>query len=395
MARSLKPRIFNRLWTRLWLLAAMATVITLIVGIAGYFAAMAIQDDRIKARMPANVRAEVDFLVASGQGDSVRFYELYDRYWTDRAYPGDYLLIALISFVSILASGAVAAVAARVISKPISEVGAAAAEVAAGNLSIRVSPDHATGEVADLIARFNEMADDIEIYERERRVLTAGIAHELRTPLTILKGRLHGQIDGVIATDIKESERLLRQIEQLSRIVEDLRTLAHADAGELPLDVRTIDAADLLTTIQADYAREAHNAGVALRPELEPTAVRADPVRLTQIVTNLVSNAIKHSADGDVITISLKRQGEMAVIEVMDEGPGFDCADGPRLFIPFWRADANKAAGRPGSGMGLALADQLTRLQGGTLTAHNRTDRSGARFVLKLPAAADAAAGKG
>ena len=387
-------RFLNRLWTRLWLLAGMATIITLLVGIAGYFCAMAVQDERIKARMPPRARAEVEALAASGQRGTPRYYELYDRYWSDRAYPGDLTLIALISLVSILASGGVAFVAARIISRPISAVGDAAARVAAGDLTVRVPPDHATGEVADLIARFNDMADDIEAFERERRVLTAGIAHELRTPLTILKGRLHGQIDGVIVADSDEPARLLRQVEQLSRLVEDLRTLAHADAGELQLDIRLVDATEIVATVIADHSTQAEAAGVSFKHVSTPAKVRADPVRLTQIVTNLVSNALKHSSRGGTVTVSAARRRDQMHIEVLDEGPGFDIADSKRMFMPFWRANTNRAAGRPGSGMGLALADQLTRLQGGTLTAENRTDRPGARFMLSLPVAASVATGR-
>ncbi|WP_149933214.1 histidine kinase dimerization/phospho-acceptor domain-containing protein, partial [Acinetobacter baumannii] len=153
------------------------------------------------------------------------------------------------------------------------------------------------GETAELVDSFNRMAADLEAYERERKILTAGIAHELRTPLTILKGRLHGLSDGFIDPSTDEPERLLRQVEQLSRIVEDLRTLAHADAHVLELDLRVIDLARVAQLAILDLGPEAEAAGLTIGEACRPVRVRADPVRMRQVAMNLISNAIRHGAD--------------------------------------------------------------------------------------------------
>lgn len=367
----------------MWLLAGLMTTITLGVGIASFYVATYFELFRAKERMPPRIRAELEQLIATGQRGSDRYYELFDRYSGEDLRSDDLPFLAIISFVSTLVGGSFAFVFARRISRPITAVTRAAVLVASGDRSARVSAEGSSGETAELVDSFNRMAQDIESYERERTVLTAGIAHELRTPLTILKGRLHALVDGVIDPSAGEADRLLVQVEQLSRLVEDLRTLAHADAGELELDLRT-----------TDIARIARNAVSDLRPtcdkvsfdlDCEPVLARADVGRMLQVLTNLLTNAVKHSPDGGVITVSVRSEAGWATTRVMDEGSGFRDEDGPRLFTPFWRAGQNKAAGRPGSGMGLALAAKLAEAQGGHIVAANRRDRPGAVFSVLLP----------
>ncbi len=376
----------NRIATRMWLLAALMTAITLSVGIASFYAATYFEWFGIKERMPPRARAELETLIATGQRGSDRYYELFDRYSGEDLRSDDLPFLAVISLVSTLVGGGFAFVFARRISRPITAVTRAAVLVASGDRSARADAKAASGETAELVESFNRMASDIETYERERTVLTAGIAHELRTPLTILKGRLHGLVDGVIDPSVGEADRLLRQVEQLSRLVEDLRTLAHADAGELELDLRFIDMSQVVRNAVADLRPTCESVDFDLR--CEPVMVRADTGRLTQILINLLTNAVKHSPDRGVVAVSVRAEAGWATARVMDEGAGFREEDGRRLFTPFWRAGQNKAAGRPGSGLGLALAAKLVEAQGGRIAAANRTDRSGASFSVLLPVAA-------
>jgi signal transduction histidine kinase len=205
-------------------------------------------------------------------------------------------------------------------------------EISSKRSEFRVPDSSASGETGELVASFNQMATDIETYERERTVLTAGIAHELRTPLTILKGRLHGLLDGVIDPSSGEAERLLRQVQHLSRFVEDLRILAHADAGELELDLREVDLSDVVRAAVGDLRDTA--SGVRFSETYVPARVRADPVRLAQIVTNLLTNAIKHTPDQGVIAVSVHVENHWVIGAITDEGPGFRQEDRAKLFIP-------------------------------------------------------------
>lgn len=380
-------RVMDRLSTRMLILAALMTVITMAIAIGIYYAATYADLIETAGRMPPRARAELEYLIATGQKGSDRFFELYDKYSGDTLTVVDLGLITIITVVSTIIGGAIVFAFARRISRPVTAVAKAAAQVARGDRSVRVDPAGSSGEIGEMVDSFNRMASDIDAYERERTVLTAGIAHELRTPLTILRGRLHGLVDGVIDPVTGEAERLLRQVDQLSRTVEDLRTLAHAEAGELGLDLRQVDAAEVMKTTASDFQNSALAADVLLKLDTCTTKVRADPVRLYQILANLITNAIKHAPPGSSIMLRAEPSGEEALLRVEDSGPGFQPEDVQRLFMPFWRASANREAGRPGSGMGLALAAKLAEAHGGNLTAANRADTSGAIFTLRLPLA--------
>lgn len=377
-------RILNRIATRLALLAVLNTVITMLVGLAAYYAAMYFRLAVVAQHMPPKARAELDFLIRTHQRGSDRYYELYNRFGGDGPGVTDLGFIAIIGIVSILAGGGIALLLSRRISRPITAVARAAVQVSAGDRSVRVEGS-ASGETGELLESFNRMAADIEAYERERTVLTAGIAHELRTPLTILKGRLHGLSDGVIDPAAGESDRLLRQVEQLSRLVEDLRTLAHADAGELGLDRRSLDLERILGSVVADLRPTAAARSVRLVETYAAARLHGDPVRLTQVFTNILTNALKHAPDGSRIDVALFVAHGCAVASFIDEGNGFAPEDEERLFIPFWRAGADKQAGRPGSGIGLTLALKLIEAHEGRIVAKNRSDRSGACFSVWLP----------
>lgn len=153
-------------------------------------------------------------------------------------------LISVIALVSATVGGGVGVMLARGIGRPMAAVARGAAQVSADDRSARLDGGSAAGEVAALLDSFNRMAAENALHERERAVLTAGIAHELRTPLTVLKGRLHGLTDGVIDPVTGEADRLLRQVSHLSRLVEDLLALSHANAGALALDRRGIQIED-------------------------------------------------------------------------------------------------------------------------------------------------------
>jgi two-component system sensor histidine kinase AdeS len=295
--------------------------------------------------------------------------------------------LVLFLLLCVGASATLAGLIARRIHKPIAAASHAAAAVAAGNRSVRVESSRTVVELEDLIDNFNRMLAHIDTYNRERIVFAAGIAHELRTPLTILKGRLHGIEDGVIEPSAEEATRLLRQADHLLLLVNDLATLAHAHAGELSLDLRRVELSELLRGIVADMRPDATNLGVEFTEIYQPASVRGDPLRLTQIFLNILTNALKHTPNNRQVTVSITLSGDRAVTSISDEGPGFDSADVPLLFIPFWRARSNREANLPGSGLGLALAAKLTEIHGGQLGAANRQDRPGAIFTVSLPLA--------
>ncbi|MBT2246753.1 HAMP domain-containing histidine kinase [Sphingobium sp. BHU LFT2] len=232
----------------------------------------------------------------------------------------------------------------------------------------------------------NASSEQTDPSSDQRLLITAGVTHELRTPLTILKGRLHGIEDGVIRPDEDETARLLRQVEHVLAIVNDLDTLAQADMGRLALQRREIDLAEVVGAVVADLRPLLARHEMTIVESYEKVRIFADPTRITQIVTNLLTNASKHSSVGGHILVDVTWGAGDVQLSVMDEGPGFSAEDQDRLFTPFWRSDATiKRAGCPGTGMGLALTAKLVAAHGGKIIAENRRDRSGACFRVLLP----------
>ncbi|MCI4588933.1 HAMP domain-containing histidine kinase [Sphingobium sp. BYY-5] len=222
----------------------------------------------------------------------------------------------------------------------------------------------------------------------ERLLLTAGVTHELRTPLTILKGRLHGIEDGVISPDGDETAQLLRQVEHVLEIVNDLDMLAQVELGRLRLCRKRVRLADIVGSVVSDLRPLFFKYNIDIIEKYDESTVDIDPVRMTQIVTNLITNAAKHSQTGGRILVDVERRGTELWLSVRDEGPGFAQADQERMFAPFWRSTATvNRPGCPGTGMGLALTARLVEAHGARISAENRTDRSGACFQVILSAA--------
>lgn len=273
----------------------------------------------------------------------------------------------------------------RQFKRPCAVLARAADRLASGEQGVRVENGDAGIELADLIDGFNAMAEAIDSQEKERLLLIAGITHELRTPLTILQGRLHGIEDGVIEPEAGETERLLRQVRHILHIVDDLDTLVNADAGRLCLTRKRLDLNAICRPAVDDVQALTERHGVRFVQDYQPVTLVGDPVRITQILTNLLTNAAKHSPSDGEIMVRVRAVGGRAVIDVMDQGPGLAAADRDHLFTPYWRSSASRRSGCPGSGMGLALTARLVHAHGGHIVGENRRDRSGARFSVSLP----------
>lgn len=374
----------GRLSTRMWLLATIMSVLTVAIALTTWGVLNAVG---LYGSETASTRVQVDQLVRlvrAGDLGSERYRELSSQ--ISGAYLGfsTWVLVVLTALLSTLTGSGVALFFARRIGRPIEVVSQAAASFAAGDRAARAVVQPTYQEAGELVAAFNAMAAKLDSLERERKVLTAGIAHELRTPLTILGGRVTALCDGLVEADGACFAQLLRQVEHLSRVVDDLRLLAYADAGELTLDLASVDVGALSWNLADDLSQVASMRSVAIVVDAERLTVRADPVRLAQIVTNLLNNAINHSPAGGVVRVSVACGDGWVRVSVADEGPGLAEGDAHRMFLPFWRSRESIAARRPGIGMGLALAARLAELHGGTIDARNRDGCPGAIVELAL-----------
>ncbi len=193
----------------------------------------------------------------------------------------------------------------RRMSRPLVNLTTATRAVAAGDLSVRV-PAHYPGEVGELATAFNTMAEDLARADDLRRNMTADVAHELRTPLSVIRGKLEGVLDGVYPATPKHLEPILEETELLTHLVEDLRLLALAEAGQLTLEKRAMDVGDMLRDTQVNFSPQAADRGVTLALDL-PAAlpqVVGDWRRIAQVLGNLLTNALRHTPEGGCITLS-------------------------------------------------------------------------------------------
>ncbi|MGY1702677.1 sensor histidine kinase [Geodermatophilus sp. SYSU D00766] len=231
------------------------------------------------------------------------------------------------------------------------------------------------------------MAAALQRLDTERRATAAAVAHELRTPLTVLQGRLEAVRDGVLPLDADGVAGLVQQTRTLARLVEDLRTLSLADAGRLSLQRRPVDLAALAAGVLDGFRARAAEAGVRLLLDPPPGTleVTADPERLTQVLGNLLDNALRHTPAGGRVAVALGRRDGDARLTVRDTGTGLAAEDADRVFDRFWRADPPRSRETGGTGQGLAVVRALVEAHGGRVTARG-LPAGGAEFDVRLPA---------
>jgi signal transduction histidine kinase len=274
--------------------------------------------------------------------------------------------------------------------KPVRELTQAVRALAQGSLGQRVRV-HSKDEIGELSQAFNQMAEKLEQAETLRRDMTADIAHELRNPLAVMQARMEGILDGVYPPTQENLETVLAQSVLLNRLVEDLRTLALAEAGELKLDPTPTDLVAFVRRTLDSYRPQADTAGIALRMDVKPCTqftAHVDPMRMEQVLGNLLSNALRYTPDGgDIgVIVGCTPDGRVALLEVADSGEGIPPEALDRVFERFYRTEPSRARQAGGSGLGLAIARQLVEAQGGILRAANRPE-GGAVFSIELPLA--------
>src|SRR5207248_2388153 len=264
-----------------------------------------------------------------------------------RALAGAAGLAALLALLTGLAM-------ARRITRPVIRLIAATRAMAAGDRAARVGEIHAAGELRELAAAFDQMAGTLDRQEQIRRDLVADVAHELRTPIAILQAGHEALLDGVAEPTPAELGSLRDEVLRLARMVGDLQTLAAADAASLNLARSQADLAELAATAADSLARRFEAAGITLDRDLAASPVLADPHWLHQVITNLLTNALKFTPSGGRVTISTERTGSHAVLRVTDTGAGIAAADLPRIFDRFFRGQ--QAAQIAGSGIAIGAA---------------------------------------
>jgi signal transduction histidine kinase len=293
--------------------------------------------------------------------------------------------LAIASGGAVLIALLVGVLLARTLTRPLQALTAASHRMAVGELEQAVQVKSAD-EIGELAAAFNKMSQAVARANTARRQMTADIAHELRTPLTVIAGYIDSMREGDLSVTPERLTTIYNEIEHLQHLVGDLRIIAQADAGELKLNRGPVVVQELLEQAVATFEHQAAQKGVKLELVMSggvPT-FSGDDMRLTRVLGNLISNALRYTPEGGRITLSAKQNDRSVQISVQDTGVGITSEALPQIFNRLYRGDASRTESTGESGLGLAIAKSLVEAHGGTITVASELGR-GTTFTITLP----------
>ena len=303
------------------------------------------------------------------------------------AFHGPFMFLralAIVALVVVLLGSLAGGLGMRRIAGPLAELVDASRRVEAGDFTARVR-ERVFGPrlLRELLGTFNTMASHLEADEEHRRQLLADVSHELRTPLAVLQGGIEAIIDGVHPADEAHLAVLLDETHLLARLVDDLRTVTLAEAGTLALHRESTDVGILVTEVAEAFQPQAQAASVRLVAEVadEVPLLDVDPVRIREVLENLLSNALRYAPAGTAICLDARLAGDRVAFLVADEGPGIAPELLPHIFDRFVKSD-----GSPGSGLGLAIARGIVEAHGGHIEAESDATGTRIRFELAVDA---------
>ncbi|RVI63716.1 sensor histidine kinase [Sinorhizobium meliloti] len=257
---------------------------------------------------------------------------------------------------------------AHKIMRPLKSVATAVRSIASGDFSARAKADRSSfSEAESLIVDFNAMAARMERAEDELKYSNSATAHELRTPLTVLLANLQGLSDGVVEPSSVLYERLICQVKDLTRIVEDLRTLDLANGGTLEIELEEVDLTVEAEVVISSMEQEFVTAGITIEREFGRAVVLADPRRMRQVLLALLDNACRYAPGGPVVVQTFTAENR-AGMRCLDTGPGMPLDAQVRAFDRFWRGGDSRARVSGGSGLGLSIVRAIARLHDGDAT---------------------------
>ncbi len=274
---------------------------------------------------------------------------------------------------------------ARSITRPIRELTKATHAMADGNLNQKVNV-RSRDEIGELAASFNKMSSDLSRSFNLRKQMTADIAHELRTPLSLIIGHAEGVHDGVLEPNHENFEIIREEAERLEHLVNDLRTLSLADAGELSVDFQPVDINDLMSDVYTHYISlfNQHRITLNLKPAPVILTANLDPSRFAQVLNNILDNALRYTPEGGSVEMETVLAKDKIQISIQDNGEGVTPEIAAHLFDRFYRADEARNRNDGGSGLGLAIAKSIIEMHNGKIWAESEKGK-GLRMVIELP----------
>ncbi len=317
--------------------------------------------------------------------DRLPSYNLAEQQFLDRTKRAYFVAF----FGSVIVAGLLGLLFASRFTKRIGSLTDAAAKLSQGDLTQQVKIE-GKDELSDLGLAFNNMSQQLQNSNNLRKQMTADIAHDLRTPLTVVSGYVESMRDGDLETTPERLDVIHQEIRHLEQLVGDLRLLSQSDAGELKLNMQSLDPAELLLQAERVFENEALQKKVSLNVLANPgeLCIQGDESRLLQVLENLIANALHYTPEGG--TISLKstllktRAGDKCLIEVQDTGTGISQDELPLIFERFHRADRSRHTDDNQSGLGLAIVRALVQAHAGEVQAESELGK-GTKFSIYLP----------
>jgi len=273
----------------------------------------------------------------------------------------------------------------RTISRPIKELTSATYAITKGDLAQRV-PVRSKDEIGELASSFNKMSEELQRSVNTRKQMTADIAHELRTPISLILGHADAIHDDVLPPTIENIEIIREEAIRLERLVDDLRILSLADAGELQINPETIDLGKFIKDTVTLYKQHAASKGITLNTDIDPhlPALELDPARMSQVFSNLLDNALRYTPKEGSIMLSGKNIGKNIELRVIDTGPGMESTETGKIFDRFYRTDTSRQRDEGGSGLGLAIAKSIVQEHGGQIKAESEAGK-GLTVIISIP----------
>lgn len=297
-------------------------------------------------------------------------------------------IITVGALVAIVAAVLVSVFTVRRIVTPLQAMIAGSEGIAGGDYHQRV-PVAGQDELGVLALAFNQMAEALEQTDRRRLELIGNVAHELRTPLSSIRGTLEGLVDGVLPPDPATFLGIQHEVARLQRLVQDLEELSRAEAGQIPLNRRTVRAVELVSAAVGRLQSQFADKGVALGVDVLANlpAAWADPGRITQVLLNLLGNALQFTPPGGQVVVRAWQEDQSLLIAVQDSGIGIDPEHLPHIFERFYRVDKSRSRAGGGSGSGLTISRHLVEAHGGRFWATSPGAGQGSTFTFSLPLA--------
>jgi signal transduction histidine kinase len=271
---------------------------------------------------------------------------------------------------------------------PVRDMMSASQRIAGGHYDERVQ-DHGADELGQLAQSFNQMAEKLQQVESMRRQLIGDVAHELRTPLTAIKGSMEGLMDGVLPASTETYYQIHQEADRLNRLVNDLQELSRVEAGAYEMDLHAVELPVLVKTVVKRLGLQFEDKNVKLTVDLpsDLPQVQADDDRIIQVLTNLVSNALRYTSEGGEVNVHASRQGNQVQVTVKDTGVGIPPEHLPHIFTRFYRVDKSRSRQAGGSGIGLTIAKYLVEAHGGRIWVESDGQGQGSAFSFTLPVA--------